>query len=151
MTRTSTATGPAAADALDDALLQHAQQHHLHFRRQFADFVQKDRPLVGQLKAADPPPGRAGEGPCSCPNNSLAITPGARAAQLTAASRRSRRGLSWWIARATSSLPVPVSPRMSTVLSVGATCWIAARTAFIARLSPVSERRSRSARASSRR
>ena len=38
------------------------------------------------------------------------------------------------MARAISSLPVPVSPRMSTVLSVRATCWIASRTAFIAGL-----------------
>jgi hypothetical protein len=40
---------------------------------------------------------------------------------LTLTSSRSRRGLASWIARATSSLPVPVSPVISTVVLVPAT------------------------------
>ena len=32
------------------------------------------------------------------------------------------RGERWWIARATSSLPTPLSPRISTVTSLSATC-----------------------------
>ena len=32
------------------------------------------------------------------------------------------RGLLWWMARATSSLPVPDSPVMSTEALVGAAC-----------------------------
>ena len=44
-----------------------------------------------------------------------------RAAQLTATRARWARGERRWMARATSSLPVPVSPVMSTVASVAAT------------------------------
>src|SRR5262247_2425013 len=43
------------------------------------------------------------------------------AAQLTLTKARADRGDRLWIARATSSLPVPVSPVISTVESVGAT------------------------------
>src|SRR5207237_1309501 len=45
---------------------------------------------------------------------------------------RSRRWLRSWMARASSSLPVPVSPRSRTVESVGATistCWSVRRSA----------------------
>jgi len=44
-----------------------------------------------------------------------------RAAQFTATNNPCRRRLRWWIARATSSLPVPVSPPISTVDEVAAT------------------------------
>ena len=44
--------------------------------------------------------------------------------------RRAAR-LRSWMARATSSLPVPVSPRMSTVASVGATLPMRAKTSSI--------------------
>ena len=53
----------AAADPFDDALLQYAQQHHLGFRGQFADFIEEDRSLMSQFKAARPSFGRAGECP----------------------------------------------------------------------------------------
>src|SRR4026209_2226586 len=54
--------------------------------------------------------------------------PGASAAQLTRTNGFSSRGELMWIACATSSLPVPVSPRSSTVEAVGATCSTPART-----------------------
>ena len=60
--------------------------------------------------------------PFSRPNNSLSTSPDGRAAQFTFTITRLPRGLSRWIAWAISSLPVPVSPRTSTVASVGATC-----------------------------
>ena len=41
-----------AADALDDPLLEHAQQPHLHRRRRVAHLVEEDRPAVGLLEAA---------------------------------------------------------------------------------------------------
>ena len=59
--------------------------------------------------------------PFSWPNSSLSTRPAESAAQLTVTSRRSRRGLDSWIARATSSLPVPVSPVISTLVLVAAT------------------------------
>ena len=60
-TRTSTLTGSVAADALDDALLQHAQEPDLHGGRRVADLVEEDRPAVGLLEAARAAPARAGE------------------------------------------------------------------------------------------
>ena len=48
--------------------------------------------------------------PFSCPNSSDSSTPGARAAQFTRTNGRDSRGLLMWMARATISLPVPVSP-----------------------------------------
>jgi hypothetical protein len=54
---------------------------------------------------------------------------------------RSRRGLPSWTARATSSLPVPVSPWISTVLSVGLTCAICSRTCSRRGEPPMSDER----------
>ena len=58
------------------------------------------------------------------------------AAQLTATSGRCARALRRWIARATSSLPVPVSPVRRTAAPVGATCSTRWRTRFSAGLRP---------------
>ena len=57
--------------------------------------------------------------PFSWPNSSLSTSPAGRAAQLTLISGLAVRRLWEWIARAISSLPVPVSPLISTVASVG--------------------------------
>src|SRR5262249_24721303 len=57
----------------------------------------------------------------SWPNSSEAISEGWIAPQFTLTSGRDDRSESAWIARATSSLPVPVSPTISTVELVGAT------------------------------
>ena len=51
-TRTSTSIGLVAADALDLALLEDAEQLGLHRRRQLADLVEEERAAVGQLEAA---------------------------------------------------------------------------------------------------
>ena len=59
--------------------------------------------------------------PFSWPKSSLSTSPLGKAAQFTLTSGRSRRPLRAWIARATSSLPVPVSPEISTEESVAAT------------------------------
>src|SRR5438128_1906251 len=66
----------------------------------------------------------------------LSGRPDGIAAQLSFTNVRSRRWLRSWMARASSSLPVPVSPRSRTVESVGATistCW---SVRFSAGLSP---------------
>ena len=74
----------AAADALELALLQHAQQLDLHLQRQVADLVEEQRAAVGQLEAPEPARHRAGE---RCPSRGrtarYSSTPGASAAQLT--------------------------------------------------------------------
>ena len=54
------------------------------------------------------------------------------AAQLTGTNGPPWRGLDWWMARATSSLPVPLSPRSSTVASESATARIRSSAACIA-------------------
>jgi len=53
--------------------------------------------------------------PFSCPNNSEAIKSRGMAAQLTLTRAREERRDCRWIARAISSLPVPVSPVTKTV------------------------------------
>ena len=58
--------------------------------------------------------------PRAWPNSSLSRRVSLMAAQLTLTKGLSARFELAWIARATSSLPVPLSPVMSTVVSVGA-------------------------------
>ena len=70
--------------------------------------------------------------PFSWPNSSDSIRLAGIAAQLSARKGKSRRGELKWIARATSSLPTPLSPKMSTVARSGATRRIRSRTARIA-------------------
>src|SRR6478736_288288 len=59
--------------------------------------------------------------PFSWPNSSLSSRSAGMAPQFTAMKGRLRRGLEWWIALATTSLPVPDSPRISTLDSCPAT------------------------------
>ena len=61
ISRTSTAQRARAAQALELALLQHAQQLRLQLQRDLADLVEKHRAVVGQLEAADALRDRAGE------------------------------------------------------------------------------------------
>ncbi len=74
--------------------------------------------------------------PRSCPKSSLSSSVSGIAAQLIATKAPSRRAESAWIARAKSSLPVPLSPSSRTVASVAATRSVSARTARIAADSP---------------
>ena len=62
MMRTSTLTGLRAADRLDLALLQRAQQLDLRGQRQFADLVEEQRAAGGFDELADVAFGGAGEG-----------------------------------------------------------------------------------------
>jgi len=72
------------------------------------------------------------------------------AAQLTLTSGHLALGLWSWMAEATSSLPVPLSPRMSTVASVGATVRMVSSTARMAGDEPIRRVALRSAWISSR-
>ena len=77
--------------------------------------------------------------PFSWPKSSLSSSVRGIAAQLIVTNGSARSRLLTVDARATSSLPVPVSPRMSTVASVGETMvsiLLPARPSRIARLSP---------------
>ena len=59
--RTSHSDGVVAADALVDALLQHAQQLHLHRQAHVADLVEEQRAALGDLEASLAGGDRAGE------------------------------------------------------------------------------------------
>ncbi len=76
--------------------------------------------------------------PFSCPKSSLSRRVSGMAAQLMAMKGRPERGLFWWMARATNSLPVPLSPRMRTVESLCATRAMNSSIWLIWRLSPTS-------------
>jgi hypothetical protein len=58
--------------------------------------------------------------PLTCPNSSLSNRDSDSAAHGTAANGPSRRRLSEWMARASTFLPVPLSPRSSTAASEAA-------------------------------
>ena len=58
--------------------------------------------------------------PFSCPNSSLSSSVSGIAEQFTATKGALRRGDISWRVRATSSLPVPLSPEMRTGALVGA-------------------------------
>jgi hypothetical protein len=79
-------------------LLEHAQQLGLEVHGDFRDF----------------------KAPFSWPNSSLSSKPSGRAAQLTAMKGLSLRSLCWWMYRAKSSFPVPLSPWMRTLALLAA-------------------------------
>ncbi len=74
--------------------------------------------------------------PFTCPNSSDSSSVTVSAPQSTAKKRSCFLGLRLWIARATSSLPVPVSPMISTVLDVVATLRRFRYTSCIVGLEP---------------
>jgi hypothetical protein len=77
---------------------------------------------VRQLELAELLGVRARERPFSWPNSSDSRSVSGMAATLMATSGWPLRGLGRWMARATSALPVPLSPVMSTVVGVVAIC-----------------------------
>ena len=120
-----------AAQPLELLFLQHPQQLRLQLQRNVADFVEEQRAAVA--------PARSGRSRCamapvnapfSWPNSSLSSRPVGMAAQFSLTNVRPRRPLRLWMARAISSLPVPVSPWINTVESVGATISTCFSTCF---------------------
>ena len=93
--------------------------------------------------------------PFSWPNSSLSRSVSGSAATLTAMNGLCRRGDRAWRPRATSSLPVPLSPWISTVESTDAIWTTRARTSSITSVSPtmpvIPRKRSRSMRRRPRR
>ena len=94
-------------------------------------------PPVGELEAALAVLTAPVKAPRSWPKSSLSSSSAGMAPQLTGTNGRPARGDESWIARATSSLPVPDSPRISTVLSWCATWSISVSTARMAAELPV--------------
>src|SRR5438445_8695744 len=89
--------------------------------------------------------------PFSWPNSSLSSNPVGIAAQFSFTKAFERRGLRLWIARAISSFPVPVSPEIRTVESVGATVSASLSTRRSTALLPTMSSKFRSVLISSRR
>ena len=75
--------------------------------------------------------------PFSWPNSSASSRLGASAEQSNATNGPSARGPTRWIVRASSSLPVPLSPTISTVASDAATRSIIASSCRISADSPI--------------
>ena len=97
--------------------------------------------MVGQLEAARLLPRAPVNAPFSWPNSSLSTSVSGRAAQLKWMNGACRRGEIEWRMRATSPLPVPLSPRISTVELLCATFSIICLSSTIARLLPIIEPR----------
>ena len=114
-------TRPCVADRRHLAVLDGPQELDLKCRRNVADLVQEHRPAVGQLEQAFSVLARPGERPRRWPKSSPSTRPGLSAARQIGRNGPLRRPLWRWMARATSSLPVPLSPVISTGTSVGAT------------------------------
>jgi len=99
------------ADTLDLALLEDAQQLRLCRKRELADLVEKQRAASGKLDLAWLGAGRTGEG-AALVAEQLALDELARQRCAVdrdkgAPARREAR----WMKRASTSLPVPLSPR----------------------------------------
>jgi hypothetical protein len=108
------------AHRLDLSLLQKSQQTHLKRRRDFRDFVEKHRAAVGGRKQAEPVADRARERAAPMAEQ-FRLQQFVR--QRTAILREKQMALALpkkCTARAMSSLPVPVSPWISTGKSVAA-------------------------------
>src|SRR5207245_8258106 len=101
-------------------LLENPKELGLRSRLHLRDFVQEQGPAIRQLEAALPSLHGAGERASLMPEISLSSKVSGMAAQLTATNGPLRRGESSCTVRATSSLPVPLSPVMKSVASVGA-------------------------------
>ncbi len=105
----------------DALLLQHAQQAHLHVHRHLADLVEEQRAAVRELEL----PHRArlarpGERPALVAEQ-LGGQQVARQGAAVDGHELAVRPLRRCSARATTSLPVPVSPNSSTFVLMGAT------------------------------
>lgn len=110
-----------AADGAYFALLKRAEQLHLYFVVEVPHLVEKQRAAVGRLEGSLLVLVGPRESSLDIAENSEAATSRGMAPQSRAKNGLSARGLSSWMRRATYSFPVPLAPRMSTDMGVGAT------------------------------
>ncbi len=99
-----------AADRAHGALLQDAQQLHLHGQSHFADFVEEDGSAAGHFKQSALVLIGSGEGSLQIAEQFAFQQSFGKAPQFTETKGSVARGEQMWTARATSSLPVPLSP-----------------------------------------
>ena len=117
MTRTSTFDRVRVADALELALLQHAQQLHLQRRAHRADLVEEQRALVRLLEAALARADRAGERAAHVAEQ-LGLEQRLRNRAAVERDEAVRAARAVVVDRARDhSLPVPVSPVIRIVLA----------------------------------
>jgi len=132
---------PAGTNRPDLAVLQHPEQRCLQTRRHRRDLVKEDRALPGSHEEPVVVGGRSGEGALDVPEELRLDERVGNAPQFTAMKGSPARGLRSCRSRATNSLPVPVSPLISTVSSRGAKRSMLVRTAVMAGESPSSSAR----------
>jgi len=102
-----------------------------------AHLVEEEGAAMGQLKAAEALRNGAGKGAFFVPEEFAFEQAGGDGGTVERHEGLCAAPLSRWMARASTSLPVPVSPNRSTVASVGATVSIAWRTRRSAALVPM--------------
>jgi hypothetical protein len=128
-----------AADGTHLALLERAQELHLQRQRHLAHLVEEERAPVGLAKHPDVLLEAPVNEPFSWPKSSLSTRSAGMAPQLTTTKGPELRSLLVWMARAKSSLPVPLSPVMSTLARLGAERRTNSIAVWNAGLRPMSE------------
>ena len=111
---------PGAAHGCEAGFLDGPQELYLQKHRQLTDFIHKNRAGVGSLKQAGLICHSPVNAPLTWPKNSLSMSMSGIPPQLTTTKGLSLRLELSWMARAISSLPVPLSPLMSTLVFCGA-------------------------------
>ena len=110
--------GFVATDPLKLLLLQNPQELDLHLGRHFANLIEKQGTAVGKFEATKTFLGRAGECAFFMAEEFAFDQPAWQGSTVYLDERSVRALLDACTARAINSLPVPVSPRMSTEESV---------------------------------
>jgi len=101
---------PRAPEPFELAARGRRRKLRLHVRGELADPRRGRASSRSRSRSADLPRQGPGVGPLLPPKSSLSTRPAGRAAQFTSRGPGPPRRLSRWIAWATSSLPLPVSP-----------------------------------------
>src|SRR5207244_9789709 len=100
------------ADRPDLAFLENAIEFHLHGQAHVADLVHKESSFMGGLKEPLRFSFAPVKAPFMYPKSSDSRRVSGKAPQLMVIKGAVARALFSWMARATSSLPVPLSPVM---------------------------------------
>ncbi len=129
--------GVVGADFLQLAGLEEPEQHALHPQGHLADLVQEDRAAVAHFELAGLVPVGAGEAALDV-TEQLGFEEGlGNAGAVDGDERLARRSEPSWMARATSSLPTPLSPVIRTLASDGEMRPISSRRSAISALVPM--------------
>ena len=125
------------AHPLELAGLEHPQQLGLQVEREIGDLVQEQRAPIGQLEAADAIGLGVGERAFDVAEQLALEYPSERPPMFTVTMGCAARSLTACSVRATTSLPVPGSPVISTLASDGPTRAMSCSTGCIAGASAI--------------